>query len=386
MPGGMAERLKAAVLKTVSAGRYSGVRIPLPPPIRSPPSLLFHTGAREISGRARFLEMRYFFVALWSRQTEAVLQDNVRLTNLGEAVDTAARKFAEISSAEFDGPFKSIFVAPEYLFTTERSEADNTPRALTTDQVKGIAKELKEISRAHMGMLMLPGSVIYQHAIEKQTGGKTAAVSAVQTYQSSLNPDGAKGLVKTARQNLVNRNDDASPALKLQQLSQANNITHVVKNRLYVLLDANVVAKYGKKADKNEVMGPRTALFIPGQDTGLPEIGGIRFGFEICFDHELGVLKAMSNDAKVDIHIVISAWTTNNVSNMQLRSRGYFLHASSAAIHTAVYFKPARGLAQPVTQETISTLNDLNGKAIAMPDVNCAGGILRCYKLPYFPP
>ena len=59
--------------------------------------------------------MRYFFVALWSRQTEAVLQDNVRLTNLREAVDTAARKFAEISSAEFDGPFKSIFAAPEYL-------------------------------------------------------------------------------------------------------------------------------------------------------------------------------------------------------------------------------------------------------------------------------
>ncbi len=328
--------------------------------------------------------MTFFLVALWSRQTEAVLQQDTRLNDLKEAVETAARKFAEVNSAEFDGPFKSIFVAPEYLFTTERNEAEESSRALTTDQVKGITKELIEISRAQRGMLLLPGSVIYQHAIEKQTGGKAAAVSAVQTYQSSLNPETARGPVKSARSGLVNRNDDASPALKLEQLTQTNNITHVVKNRLYVLLDGEVVAKYGKKADKNEVMGARTALFIPGQDSGFATIGDIQLGFEICFDHELGVLKAISNDMKVDIHIVVSAWTTNNLSNMQLRPRGYFLHASSAAVHTAVYFKPARGLAQPVTEQTIQTLNDLNGHAVAMSEVNCAGGILRCYKLPYF--
>jgi hypothetical protein len=37
--GGMAERLKAAVLKTVSGVTHSGVRIPLPPPFGCLPRL-----------------------------------------------------------------------------------------------------------------------------------------------------------------------------------------------------------------------------------------------------------------------------------------------------------------------------------------------------------
>jgi hypothetical protein len=49
--GGMAEWLKAAVLKTVSVGRRSGVRIPLPPPDSSAcpePSQTFNSSPEKV--------------------------------------------------------------------------------------------------------------------------------------------------------------------------------------------------------------------------------------------------------------------------------------------------------------------------------------------------
>ncbi len=336
--------------------------------------------------------MKFFFVALWSRQTEAVIGEAVRLNQLKEAIEAASAKFSSVNSADkFDGAIKWIFIGPEYLFTTDRQEGDDTTRALEPGKVSEITKELVKLSTAHKGMLLIPGSVIYQHGVAAQIGGSNEVVESVTKYEKSLDPTAVKGMPQSLRKQLLKPFDESSsPEAKLKKLTETpQDITHVVKNRVYVLLNGNVVARYGKKADKHEVMGPKSALFIPGQDSGTATIEGVKFGIEICYDHQMGVLRAISNDTKVDIHIVVSAFVENKVSNMQLRPKGYFLHASSDPAYTAVFYKPGKtGLAEQVTKDNIdSRLADLKAEGAQVMDATpCAGGTLGCYALPYFAP
>jgi len=109
-------------------------------------------------------------------------------------------------------------------------------------------------------------------------------------------------------------------------------ITKLMRNTAPVFHDGDCLLKYHKHGDFFEAKSPEDGLFIPGNGKKTCELNGLRFGFEICLDHNLGILQnALKNDVDklVDIHIVCSAAVKNETSNMMNRRGGFFLHAST---------------------------------------------------------
>jgi hypothetical protein len=122
-------------------------------------------------------------------------------------------------------------------------------------------------------------------------------------------------------------------AKKLWKDHVSNNpaITQLMRNTAPVFHDGDCLLKYHKHGDFFEAISDNDGLFIPGNGKKTCELNGLRFGFEICLDHNLGILQnALKNDVDklVDIHIVCSAAVDNVTSNMMNRRGGFFLHAS----------------------------------------------------------
>lgn len=285
----------------------------------------------------------HIYVALWSRDTEHKLnvEQETRLSDLKEAVKAAYAVYeeqAKNTAYTFGDKIKAIFLAPEYLFTNKREETQELTRAIDWTKAEGILTELCSFSKSQAGMLLIPGTVIYRHPVEKDTDALTAtrsiqekvAQSAVAKADTTgrlplLAPTGAKLDIQS----------------KVKALEGGNGVTHLVKNRLHAFLDGKVVATYGKIADRYEVTDKGgTDLFVPGRQAGVNDVEGIKFGFEICYDHDLGVLKALGGVGSVDIHVILSAWVDGVQNNMLAREGGFVLHACSDKERSNVYFKP----------------------------------------------
>jgi hypothetical protein len=284
------------------------------------------------------------FVALWSRNTENKPFDNLgtRLWYLSKALDHAQAKYNEAATGgAFTGAIKAIFVAPEYLFDNPRDkDADptlqHTPRAIAEESKRAIKSMIRDDSRNYPGMLIVPGTVIYRLdplAYPVLVGQvRTEAVTAMKTLQTSLARKSEK--VKSMAK------DDTVPTLatKIGLLDGTGRIDYLVQNKMYGFLNGEVVFSYGKRADCFEATGDVPGVFIPGPTTGMKTIEGINFGFEVCYDHEMGVLKATASGKTADIHIVSSAQVSNNTGNMNVRAGGFFIHAcSNSDVSTVLY-------------------------------------------------
>jgi predicted amidohydrolase len=85
------------------------------------------------------------------------------------------------------------------------------------------------------------------------------------------------------------------------------------------------IARYDKQADWDETESvPNASVFTPGGFPCIFLVHGIKFGIEICFDHANGLLE--TKNAKVDIHVVLSAWTQSRTI-----VGTHFVHSSSDA-------------------------------------------------------
>ncbi len=331
------------------------------------------------------------FVALWSRDTETKLNvdQDTRFAQLQNAVTRAFELYqaAKAGSADYTGPIKSMFVAPEYLFTRQRDPADATAgRAIEADEALSILKKVRNLSRTKEDMLLVPGSIIYKYAPERhEGGGRVGALEVLRQVKAEV--DATAPRFKRVKE-LAPENDPTVPTIqaKVGILEGTGEINHFVKNRIYIYLNGDVVAQYGKKADRFEVTGNVPGVFLPGRQSGRQTIADIKFGFEICYDHEIGVLKAMSAET-VDFQVVASAAVTNNTSCMVVRPGGFFLHASSTAAYSTVFFKP--------TTEWKKTANPLHKNASyadptqapevieTIPPEDVDGDPLKCFVLTY---
>ena len=115
------------------------------------------------------------------------------------------------------------------------------------------------------------------------------------------------------------------------KVSNRPEITDLMRNTAPVFHGGTCLLKYHKHGDFFEAKSPEDGIFIPGMGKKTCGLNGLTFGFEICLDHNLGILqKALKNnvDKQVDIHIVCSAAVKNVTSNMMNRRGGFFLHAS----------------------------------------------------------
>ncbi len=293
---------------------------------------------------------RSIFVALWSRETETKTLNSTlgaRTYYLDQALASARKAFQQ-TRGDYSGQIHAIFLAPEYLFTKPRNPEDNVTRAVEEPEKMMLVSHLKEASKSFPEALMIPGTIIYRLDEAKYpvsfAKSRHNALEQMRSIRSGI-PQNKSPEVK---------NLGTLGVLTLQQkielLESPNSIGYIVRNKMFAFLNGAIVAKYGKKADLFEAKGDVPGVFIPGKEAGIQELDSLRFGFEICYDHNIGVLKNLSGrGAPVDVQVILSAEVPNAAGSMFLRAGGFSAHASSKTANSRIFVKPRTGLA---TDET----------------------------------
>jgi predicted amidohydrolase len=347
--------------------------------------------------------MRRMIAGLWSRKNydKAGSSKDARIKALKDCVQKLALqvKQEKIEDSEIQG----ILVAPEYFFTKPDpgtwDGAQFLTRAISQAEKEQAVAEFESVSKAFPTLLLVPGTIAWKKPLvrsasetrkkDKVTGQRTGplkttsrldkALASLQYEQTTTGekmggarkaaPDLLAALEQWVDYYYVYTTDDELYKLVMAVLHDDKELqdvfnwsgldkshyteipaladkmallktgSFIMRNTAYALLKGRVRFKYNKQGDFHEAIGDTGTVFIPGAKTGIATIAGIRFGFEICLDHNIGYLKPPVADPKEgrDIHIVTSAAVENNDNHMFMHPGGYFLHASTNHGWTAVY-------------------------------------------------
>jgi predicted amidohydrolase len=272
--------------------------------------------------------------------------------------------------------FHAIFVAPEYYFVAKHP-SKRLP--LTKAQKDDIEARLLQISRDYPKVVMVPGSIFYEEALTEQkvVQAKSNALAAEFAARLRANPAARGSQVRPSalHPNRVPQSNDLNivdtmnlpgetareqemRALELGDQTDGywgrkkgliNVITGLkagdtrARNRAYIMLNGERVGMYDKHSDFFETgKAPDNCVFIPGTNEQCPEIGGFRFGVEICADHRLGVIRNRGV-ADLDFHVVLSDFIDPHAGNVCVRTGGCYIHASSNLGASSAYVKTDTG-------------------------------------------
>jgi predicted amidohydrolase len=314
-------------------------------------------------------------IALWSHKNQwnhpiatrfLILEDRLRMT---------ARWITALGK-DLTGPFKAVFLAPEYLFTEPAAQR----QPLTEAARLRIEQDLLALSRKYPEILMVPGTVFYKKPLTRDQNSAQYKFDPVTGLRDKLKTTGADrrdrlfgkamdAMFSIPAQRTADdwRHDDwvmngydadghAVPSLN-QIVATLGDTTNppkfVVKNVAYVLLAGRRIAKYDKQSDWGEALGnnPDDLAFIPGVYKQCPEIDGYRVGTEICFDHGNGML-ARRNVTPLHFHFAVSDWVETSVGNMAMSAGGYFAHASTNFNAGGVWRRKLDMQCENITEDT----------------------------------
>lgn len=311
--------------------------------------------------------MKTFMVALASVNTQAM--QHIDLDLRMNWLEAAIAKSYEISMqrCKASGPLQypfGLFVAPEYLFAYTSLSGSHNPgdrRHLDESEKELRLQRLKEISKLHKGMIMIPGTIAWQKNFLR-TGAKQYHSKGLLAGQAKTVSRQQKAIDSVNfyanRQQLAPTDRLAGPLgatpapttqEKLNELAQVGPLINfsgaaLARNTAYVLLDGEVLMKYNKQGDFHEVLNGNTAIHIPGKLDGRfqikttnPEERPIDFGLEICLDHVYQTTgKEIPHLGQVDIHVISSAQVQENRANLAMKTGGYLVHACSNAAYTGI--------------------------------------------------
>ncbi len=291
--------------------------------------------------------MPQLFVAVWAvNTTQFAISPDMRMDQLTRAVEKAWGIFSTMISTETDlvegksfhgtsdTQISLVFVAPEYLFTGAASH-------FMTETQQGIVRaDLVFLSLRFPDLLLIPGSmgwfktevrsgmVLFR---KKRTGNPGADQRSMGKYieryskAASEIPNYSKFpsfLQHLYKEEATQLQDHRSK--EIGRLGEKENPPfRVAKNTCLVLHGCRVIHKYDKVFEAISSANPKErdllpadqdhpVLFMPGNHSPVFEAKGIKYGLELCVDHNLGALRLYCENissSAVDIQIVMSATT-----------------------------------------------------------------------------
>jgi hypothetical protein len=293
-----------------------------------------------------------------------------------------------------------VFVAPEYMFSKAGVQfTDDRLRSL--DEKTAIEKELKSLS-ADLGSsaVLAPGSISYVEPLVLNPAKKTEIEQRLKMGTSATKRAIDAAITRADEEAVTNRDLYAKyfgiargfmdkailaqakaaglRALKPQQALGAPNtpstkhkqdsldrgdVKFVARNEIVLYHKGKDVARYAKIADFCEVPQSRQAagatctVFVPGLKPGRATVGGVPWGVEICFDHNLGVLNAAKTDVLPLVHLLCSAAVDRDEKHSVVKPGGYVIHSSSNPLQCGVWRKDLQNNTyaelQPVQTENV---------------------------------
>jgi hypothetical protein len=357
-------------------------------------------------------------VGLWTRDThDYSISARETLSDLEKAVAMTRNWATQMGCLPDPGKLKSIFVAPEFLFTWRRDKGDHsgtTARSKTDRDV--ILDHVLKMAEKSPSMLLVPGTIVFRETYgevesawktKKSTDPATADPFAKtkRNLAQAANPvpinDPGKKLpawaktpqqiseqlakmrkpysTKEAPESEQNTegyrkfyNNQIAELTEAEKLMIAGNAKKIeeyflIKNRTYVFFDKKKVFSYGKKSNMGDYAEDEAkGIFVPGRKEGITTIDGLKIGFEVCMDHDAGILFDHMGGAAgrtLDLHVICSAEVPNSQSKCMAKPGGFLVHASTGAggqDHTGV-FKQGKG-ANWDKVETYPAAGDFGGQ------------------------
>jgi hypothetical protein len=233
-----------------------------------------------------------------------------------------------------------------------------------------------QLSGGFQGALIVPGTVAWRKSILPASTAKHASPQEAAAYRldkytkrlestvdiNMFEPDGGMGNYPFTQNTTVfpakyKHTDDTRSTIptladKINLLKTAH---YIAKNTAHCYLNGNPVCKYNKIGDFYEIpeSNPDTVNVpnrstVSGTTTGAGRFAadGKDFGISICFDQSLSVqdtskqvnpLEPIQKTAgPVDFHILLSAYISPRVGDVNLKSGGYLLSCSSKADYNQV--------------------------------------------------
>jgi hypothetical protein len=361
-------------------------------------------------------------VGLWSRPVESKYNSiGGTLFHLEDAVKLTREFAASRGCGPWPGKVKSIFMAPEFLFTSRDKSATT---AMTRVQRDVTLTNLQKIAQDSPSMLMLPGTIVFKESVSAKhkslwtgaEGGQTYGAKATANLRNAANPTTRSAVsprTYTGRSVFPPHTTKESPSHQPEDLRafyttraeeldamekhvairQSKIDTFLVKNRTYVFFEGTKIFTYGKKCNCNDfAMDSEQGIFVPGKKEGVTTIDSLNVGIEICYDHDRGVLSKYLSAKVLDLHLIMSAAVPGSDVAFMVKPGGYVLHASSNPLFTGIAQKKPvkdvgtkfinyRDISSPNPNEWVVT-NSREFEHIApIQEKELDGGPLRLYEI-----
>lgn len=261
-----------------------------------------------------------------------------------------------------------VFTAPEYLFAYSDRQ-----HLITEEQKQEVVRTLQAISNEYPLMVMIPGTIAWKKPLvrggaKRYHGGdpkKPKTVSRFDKFAHRMAVD-EETLLQTVP-DFVQRTINNAPSLNMKQYyfgrkeemkqERAEDIhrdatravtqvdknwmteperCYLARNTAYAFHAGREVGRYHKRGNFNEVYASESdggyVVFMPG-GTGPGKgdrftVGGIRFGIEVCADHEAGYF-AIGGGQLPHLHVVLSAKVRLDPTHAAMVPGGYLIHACS---------------------------------------------------------
>jgi predicted amidohydrolase len=251
-------------------------------------------------------------------------------------------------------PFYAVLLAPEYFFVG----MVDPRRPMTEAKKDNVEAALFAISRAHPKVLIIPGTLFYEKSRQRPAEHKFKLLARGENAGQRRGPEKTtersdvflrkiNHAIQTAEtsgieslQRMVNRGVEDGPMLYAPSMRRKEErlktkARGICRNRTYIFLGGERLAKYDKCFDYFESHQPDDLVFLHGSVDQTTQVGEYKFGIEICADHELKILA--TRKVTVDFQVVVSDYVDTLEESMSLRSGGYYLHASTRWQNSSIW-------------------------------------------------
>jgi len=258
-----------------------------------------------------------------------------RLEELARCVRSAYRDArADVKTNHHQqGDYLTVFLAPEYFFARE---CDHHRRFIEQGEKQEVVRGLIRLSQECPDTLIVPGTVpcwrpLYRSDPTKDAARRVKVLTRITDAVNQYGFDESRGWAfATPTKHDANAPPDVRDPVRLTKLVyKQQSDPYIAQNTAYIACNGQAL-KYHKVGNYKEVHGEveHAVIFTPGSQQGRFNVGNLRFGLEICLDHNIGIFKAMGGPA-VQVQLVVSASVARETSNIQLVTGGVFLHADS---------------------------------------------------------
>ncbi|MFY9513084.1 MAG: hypothetical protein WAQ05_19135 [Rubrivivax sp.] len=293
-----------------------------------------------------------------------IVQDAATALRNFRGTRIATRPLRDARWESVDSRPSMILAAPEYMLA-KRGRAGKDDRLRDLHEKNTIEQAMRLLSStAGAGLVLVPGSIAYaenfantaQALKQAQTqlgmgtkATKIAINELIDQRKAKATPEALASAKRLGKLNpqAISLAGKKTPTTQFKRTLLNNGaVQFIAKNEVAMFHRGKEVARYAKICDFNEVAPSRVGdtVFIPGAKIGRATVGGIPWGIEVCFDHNIGVLNNTPTETAPRVHLLCSASVSMEETKSVVQAGGYIIHSSSDKVECGVWRRNLNGV------------------------------------------